>query len=161
MADFGKALKFNKADGMIYLFRGRAMCAEEKFASAVKDFKTAIQLNAKDAEAHRNLALVLAACPKDRYRNGKRAVESAKQACELSEWKSWTALDTLAAAYAEAGDFDQARRWAEKAADLSYGANRDQCLARFKQYEARQPLRLDWKSNYGNLSAASESPISK
>lgn len=161
MAEFGKALKFNKADGMVYLFRGRAMCAEEKFTSAVKDFKTAIQLNAKDAEAHRNLALVLAACPKDRYRNGKRAVESAKQACELTEWKSWTALDTLAAAYAEAGDYDQARRWAEKAADLSYGANRDQCLARLKQYEARQPLRLDWKSNYGNLSAASESPISK
>ncbi len=161
MADFGRALKFNKADGMVYLFRGRVLCAEEKFASALKDFKTAIQLNTKDPEAYRNLALVLATCPQSRYRNGKQAVDHAKKACELTEWNSWTAIDTLAAAHAEAGDFDEARQLAEKAAKMAYGANHDQCMARLKQYESKQPLRLDWKSQYENASAVADAPISK
>lgn len=161
MADFGQALKLNKADGMIYLFRGRALCADDKYQSGVKDFKTAIQLNPKDAEAHRNLALVLAACPQDRFRNGKRAVKSATEACELTEWKNWTALDTLAAACAEAGDFDEACRWVQKAAGMTDGANRKQCLARLKQYQAHRPLRLDWNSLYGSPSAAADAPITQ
>ncbi|HVX63374.1 MAG TPA: tetratricopeptide repeat protein, partial [Pirellulales bacterium] len=161
MSDFGEALKLNKADGMIYLFRGRSLCAEDKYQAGLKDFKTAVQLNAKDAEAHRNLALVLAACPQSRFRNGKRAVQSATDACELTEWNSWTALDTLAAACAEAGDFAEACRWIQKAADMTDGANRKQCLARLKQYQAHQPLRLDWNSLYGSPSAAADAPISK
>ena len=41
-------------------------------------------------------------------RNGKEAVELAIKACELSNWKNWGIIDTLAAAYAEAGNFEQA-----------------------------------------------------
>ncbi|HXT58067.1 MAG TPA: tetratricopeptide repeat protein, partial [Pirellulales bacterium] len=161
MTDFGKALKANKTDGMVYLFRGRAAAADEKYQSAQRDFKTAINLDAKDAEARRNMALLLAACPKDRYRNGKKAVEYAQEACELTQWKSSSALDTLAAACAEAGQFDQACDWAEKAVALARGANRGQCLARLKQYQAHQPLRLDWRNQSGNPSAAAEAPVSR
>lgn len=161
MADFGKALKLNKADGMVYLFRARCYCADEKYSAARKDFETAIRLSPKDAETYRQYALLQAACPKDRFRNGKKAVANAEQACELTEWKNWSALDTLAAANAEAGRFDEACRWAEKAASLTYGANRGQCLARLKQYQAGQPLRLDWKNQIGNPSAAADSPIAQ
>lgn len=161
LADFGKAIKLNKSDSMVYLFRARCNCVDAKYSAAKKDFETAIRLAPKDAESYRQYALLLAACPQDRFRNGKKAVANAEQACELTEWKNWSALDTLAAAHAEAGRFDDACGCAEKAAALTYGANRGQCLARLKQYKDGQPLRMDWKNQSGNPSAAADAPISK
>ncbi|HEU5430256.1 MAG TPA: hypothetical protein VFU81_01260, partial [Thermomicrobiales bacterium] len=150
-----------KSDSMVYLFRARCNCVDAKYSAAKKDFETAIRLAPKDAESYRQYALLLAACPQDRFRNGKKAVANAEQACELTEWKNWSALDTLAAAHAEAGRFDDACGCAEKAAALTYGANRGQCLARLKQYKDGQPLRMDWKNQSGNPSAAADAPISK
>src|SRR5262249_59963477 len=54
--------------------------------------------------------------PKDaRYRDRKKAVESARKACELTDWKVPDCMDSLAAAYAETGEFTKAIEWQEKA----------------------------------------------
>jgi hypothetical protein len=49
-----------------------------------------------------------ATCPDKRCRDGKKTVELGTKACEMRQWKDQDTLDTLAAAFAEAGDFDQA-----------------------------------------------------
>jgi len=49
------------------------------------------------------------------FRNGRLAVDDAIRACNLSKWQSPFSLDTLAAAYAETGDFDSAVRYERKA----------------------------------------------
>ena len=46
--------------------------------------------------------------------NGKQAVEYANKACDLTGWKNANYLSTLAAAYAEVGNFDEATKWQTK-----------------------------------------------
>jgi tetratricopeptide (TPR) repeat protein len=71
-------------------------------------FQEAIELAPQQPAGLRNLAWVYATCPDHRFRNGPKAVELARRACELSEWKNATYRKTLAAAYLETGDTDRA-----------------------------------------------------
>ena len=66
----------------------------------------------------------------------------ATRGCELAEWKDANMLDTLAAAYAEAGDFDKAVEWQEKA-DKLFTDPKDQKKGedRLKLYKDKKPYR--------------------
>lgn len=81
---------------------------------AAAAFREALALNPRlTAEAENmvwaiNLAWILATNPEPELRNGKDAVRWAKQACEVVQYKQSQMVETLAAAYAEIGDFRQA-----------------------------------------------------
>src|SRR5205807_6285695 len=63
-------------------------------------------------------AWLRATCADPSIRNGQLAIADAKKACEIDEWQDTSYMDTLAAAYAEAGDFDSAVRYEEQAISL-------------------------------------------
>ena len=96
----------------IYVARATIWEASEDYEKALEDSMEAIKIDPKFVPGLANVARLKATCPVDRLRDGQQAVELAKQACELiganSETDRWFYLDTLAAAYAEVGDFAQA-----------------------------------------------------
>lgn len=102
----------------------------------------------RDPDQCRDIAWAKATCPIEKYRDGQRAVELATLACELSNWKRFSHLEALAAAYAECGNFSKAIEWQEKAIenvtdDQSYDPIGDkQCAGqRLKSYQDSQPTR--------------------
>ena len=74
-------------------------------------------------------------------RNGKKAVQAAVKACELTNWNDHMILDTLAAAHAEAGDFDSAVKWQTKAISLAKTeAEKAEYRTRLKLYQDKKPF---------------------
>jgi Flp pilus assembly protein TadD len=87
--------------------------------SAISLYQQALDVNPQYAEAANNLALILATHPNERFRNGSKAVQLAELAVTAREFKDPVSLDTLAAAYAEAGRFSDAMRTIDSAIQLS------------------------------------------
>ncbi|MGA2750815.1 MAG: tetratricopeptide repeat protein [Verrucomicrobiota bacterium] len=98
---------------------GRTLLAEGKTADGVAEFHKSLALQPNQVEVLNNLAWMLATNPRGELRNGAEAVQLARRACELTRDTQFIFLGTLAAAYAEAGRFDEAAATAQKAADLA------------------------------------------
>ncbi len=112
------------------------MGSKKDYAQSNGRFRSAIRLEPTFALAYNNAAWLRATCPQDPFRNGSEAVELATRACELTDWNEPNYLDTLAAAYAEAGDFDSAIKYQTKAAELSPDdADLMQHLALYKDHK--------------------------
>lgn len=85
---------------------------------------------------------MLATSPDESFRDGRKAVALATHACELNEWKNDMVLDTLAAAYAEAGDFNKAVEWQEKAFQMTTDTkNKHEYQDRLRLYKDKKPYR--------------------
>jgi hypothetical protein len=94
-------------------------------------------------ETLNNLAWTFATSPDAKVRNGKRAVELAERACTFTDFKQTIFVGTLAAAYAEAGRFDDAISTAEKACALAEKSGEQNLLQKNQEllelYRAHQP----------------------
>lgn len=142
IADCDKAIKIDPKNALLYENRGRAFEMNGEYDKAMTDYNRVTVIEPENRRTLNALAWLLATCPADNRRDGPRAVEIARRACELTEWKSWTCLDTLAAAYAEAGDFREAVECQSKAIQLTQGdGNKRAGQARLDLYNARKPCR--------------------
>jgi Zn-dependent protease len=123
--------------------RGLAESRRGNWHQAIDDYREALRLQPQ-ANAHNNLAWILATCPVDELRNGHEAVDLATAACEATQWRNPSCLGTLGAACAEVGDFVQALNLQERAnSDPKYWQTYAQSAAeRMRLYEQGRPYRL-------------------
>ena len=141
IADLDEALRLDPARSDAFSNRGFARQKTGDYAAARSDFERAIELDDKHFDAHNNLAWLLATCPDDDFRDGPRALVHAKQACELTGFGTWYCAGTLAAAYAELGDFEEARTWARETVQQAPDDEREACKQRLKLYREGKPYR--------------------
>ena len=116
--DCNEALRQNRYFVDAALLRARINARFGKYAEASKEFNSLVAMRPATVILSRVLsdrAWFQATCPNPSFRNGQQAVKDAKAACSIVGWKDEDMIDTLAAAYAEVGDFDSAVRYAEQA----------------------------------------------
>lgn len=145
ITDFSKAIQLDPKMPMAYSNRGDAWLAKKDYGKATADYNEAIRLDPKHVDAFNGLAWLLATCPDAKCRDGKKAVEFAMNASELTNWKIPVFAGTLAAAYAEAGDFEKAIKYQTQALDApeydrAYGEG---ARRRLELYRKKQPYRQE------------------
>lgn len=145
--DFTEAIRLEPTDAQHYFLRGIAHKMKRGFGQAVKDFAEAIRLDDQNAQAINWLARIYATCPDSKLRNGTKAMELAMKACELSEWKNGSYIDTLAAACAESKNWSQALTEQEKAIEAADTEDmRLEATQRRDLYKQRKPFReVNWQ----------------
>jgi tetratricopeptide (TPR) repeat protein len=116
-------------------------------AEAVAHYRAALLRRPDWPEALNNLAWLLATAPQPELRDGSEAVRLAERACALSHRRRAVFVGTLAAAYAEAGQFAAAAQTAQEAITLAQTAGEDELAKRNQAlrqlYLDRRPFRAD------------------
>jgi tetratricopeptide (TPR) repeat protein len=143
IARFDELVKLDPSDWQARYHRGDAQLSIGKHAEAIADYDEAIKRQPDHTGLLNNLAWVLATSPSDNLRNAKRSIELGKKACELTKYKRPHIISTLAAGYAEAGQWDEALKWSQKALETAEedDENRPQLLKELESYKNKKPWR--------------------
>jgi tetratricopeptide (TPR) repeat protein len=112
---------------------------------AITHFEKALALNRRTIQTVYTLAWILATHPDASIRDGARAVQLAQEACERTNYRDPILLDTLAAAYAETGRFQDAIQIERTAAQIARQQKQEkqlsQIMSRLQLYQSGQPYR--------------------
>jgi len=131
-----------------FLLRASRYDREGDLEKALADYLHVIQLDPQSADCYNDAAWIMAVSPDPKLRDGAKAVEFAKKAIELINaiqgYHEFRAkyLDTLAAAYAEVGKFNDAVETEAEFLQKADPINAREGRRRLKLYEQNQPYRL-------------------
>jgi thiol-disulfide isomerase/thioredoxin len=124
---------------------GDQLLRQNRAAEGRAQYELANQAAPDDITLMNNLAWLLATHADAAIRDGTRAIQLAERAARATRANEPGVLDTLAAAYAEAGQFDKALKTAARAAELARAAGQieraQELENRARLYAARRPYR--------------------
>ena len=145
IAQLEEALVKNPNNGETHYFLAMAQCKAGRMSEGIFHYSETIRLDGSNHVALNNLAWIRATHTDPKLRDGTEAVRLAKRACELTRYKEFAYLDTLAIAYAEAQQFTEAISTAEKALELAKSTNQqavaDEIQGHLKLFRAGKPFR--------------------
>ena len=133
-------------DDPVQLDRAIVRQMKGEWDKAIADLDESIRLDPKCSLAHNNHAWLRATCLDDKFRDGKKALEHATKACNLTEWKNDTFITTLAAALAEAGQFDEAKKRLQQAIDMAPKKDVETRTQMMKLFNEGKPYHEDPKA---------------
>jgi len=140
---YQKALQIKPDYAEAHINLGNALLQKGSVAEAITHYQKALQIKPDSPDVLNFLAWLLAACSDAHIRDGVQAVKYAERACELTHYGMTIFVGTLAAAYAEAGRFDDAITTAQQACALATAAGEQDLLEKnqklLKLYRAHQP----------------------
>ena len=141
--DLTAAIRVDPKLETAYRVRASSYARTGDYGKAIADFQKALELNAKDGSVLNDLAWLRATCPEAEFRDAKQAIAHATIACKTSNWTNASLIDTLAAAYAEAGDFDSALNYQDQAirSNKTNPERLSEMEERKKLYESHRPYR--------------------
>ncbi len=146
VAQFRKAIELKPATADAYLELGRTLAAQGKYAEVIQTFRHGLEVEPRHMVMGDEMAWIMATAPDPAVRNAPQAIQIGERLVELTHRKELKPLDTLAAAYAEAGRFDDAARTAREALALAQVRTDTNSVVaiegRLRFYEQRQPYRL-------------------
>jgi tetratricopeptide (TPR) repeat protein len=126
-----------------YVNRGFAHELNGNYKEALADYDEALKVAPSHTLAANNRAWTRSTCPDEKFRDAAEAARLAKAVCEATRNREGMFLDTLAAAYAEAGKFPDAVKAQEQALeDKSFAARYgEDGQNRLQLYKDKKPFR--------------------
>ena len=147
ISHFRKALDLNPDYADAHQNFGVVLFQQKDVSGALTHWRAAIRARPNSIPLLNQTAWALTMCPDASLRNGVEAVGLAQRAAQLSDGRDPAILDTLAAAYAEAGQFSEAVEVARRALALATAQGKTALAgtlqARIQLYQAGRPA---WKS---------------
>jgi len=144
---FEDAQRIGDTDAESHLGLGTVLDAQGRWAEAVALYRFRLRMRPEDVETLNDLAWLLATCPAETVRKPAEALELAERACRLSAGKVPEPLETLAAAWAAAGDFKRASSEIRRAIEVASGLGRTDLLVEYRLrselYEKGQAFRQE------------------
>jgi Tfp pilus assembly protein PilF len=144
-SQFEIAARLNPQHPEIASNLGDLLALQGHAAEAVEAYRRALAEQPDRPGTLNNLAVILSTNSDPKLRDGPAAVQAALRACELTNYTNTGFVFTLAAAYAEAGQFDDAVRVAERARNLALAANQqslaEEIDAKLQLFRSGKPSR--------------------
>jgi spermidine synthase len=129
---------------------GRSLESAGDQLSAIQHYRRAVLCRDDYVAAHNNLAWILATDASEHVRDPDDALLHARRAVELTNEQNFAVLDTLATAYAAAGDFEKAVATADRALQLAKPSDlppAQQIRRRLELFRNQQPFRMSAPMN--------------
>jgi Flp pilus assembly protein TadD len=139
------ALLIRPADPDCHTTLGIALEEKGEPAEAIQHYEKALQVAPRSIPALTNMAWLLATSQDESLRNGRKAVELAGQADQLVGGTNTLVLRTLAASYAENGEFAKAIRTARSAMQLARMHGEDSLTTDLDQQIALYQLGMPYR----------------
>ena len=141
LADYDRAIQLEPRSAELAANRADANQSLGRWEQAARDYQQAVRLDPQLARGLQGAAWLMATCPDARFRDAETAVQAAERAVELGGDEDFRALDTLAAAQASAGKFDEAQETLTQAIGRAPEGEQDALRQRMNLYQQNQPYR--------------------
>jgi len=143
VAFFEAAVQGDPTNAEILCSRGDLLADMGQYRNALADYARAIEVDPTFAHAYRNGSWLLATCPDARFRDPENALLGARQALEFDYGQRHVALDTLAAALANKGQYEEAIDTLHEALAIAPTNSKPAYTQRLQLYQQQQPFRTE------------------